>query len=106
MVDLMENTVSLCAERRNSKRCAAAKMSRLFIAQFDTQAMCVIRSTEQIAVPERGARLGNFSCFIENEQSAYVVAAEWMQSIKGKDWRYCMEFGSDNSIFLSHITKA
>lgn len=76
----------------------------LFIAEFDPVRMCLIRKTEQIAVPERGARLGNFSCFIENERSAYVIAAEWMQSIKGKDWRYCMEFGSDNSIFVSHIT--
>lgn len=76
----------------------------LFIAEFDTERLCLIRDTERVAVPERGARLGNFSCFIENEQSAYVIAAEWMQSIKGKDWRYCMEFGSDNSIFLSHIT--
>ncbi len=76
----------------------------LFIAEFDTARMCIIRASERVAVPERGARLGNFSCFIEDEKSAYVIAAEWMQSIKGKDWRYCMSFGSDNSIFLSHIT--
>ena len=76
----------------------------LFIAEFDPERTCLIRDTERIAVPERGARLGNFSCFIENETSSYVVAAEWMQSIKGKDYRYCMEFGSDNSIFLSHVT--
>jgi hypothetical protein len=46
----------------------------------------------------------NVLYFIENDKSSYVVAAEWMQSIKGKDYRYCMEFGSDNSIFLSHVT--
>lgn len=76
----------------------------LFVAEFDTERMCLIRETEQIAVPERGARLGNFSCFIENGESAYVIAAEWMQSIKGKDFRYCMEFGSANSIFVSHLS--
>ncbi len=76
----------------------------LFIAEFDPVRMCIIRATEQIAVPERGARLGNFGCFSLDENHACVVASEWMQSLKGKDYRYCMEFGSDNSIFVSHIT--
>ena len=33
----------------------------LFIAQVDTEHLCVIRETERILVPERGTRLGNFS---------------------------------------------
>lgn len=77
----------------------------LFIAEFDTERMCLIRESEKIAVPNRGARLGNFGCHsMPDGKNAYVIASEWMQSISGKDWKYCMEFGSDNSIFISHIT--
>ena len=55
----------------------------LFIAEFDTERLCVIRESERIAVPERGARLGNFGCTQISENEAIIVAAEWMQSTKG-----------------------
>ncbi len=76
----------------------------LFIAELDPERLCLIRATEQIVVPERGARLGNFTCVSLDDTHGAVIAAEWMQSNKGKDWRYCMEFGSDNSIFVAHLT--
>ena len=78
----------------------------LFIAEFDPDRMCLIRSTEQIAVPERGARLGNFGCVNVSENEAWVIASEWMQTT-GPDngnWRRCMSYGSDNSIFIARIT--
>jgi len=75
----------------------------LFIAEFDTERMCVLRETEQIAVPERGARLGNFGCQSYSDEVGYVFASEWMQH--GHDgWEYCAKYGSDNSIFVSKIT--
>lgn len=75
----------------------------LFIAEFDPVRMCVIRETERIAVPERGARLGNFGCQSYSDTVGYVFAAEWMQH--GHDgWEYCAKYGSDNSIFISKIT--
>jgi hypothetical protein len=70
----------------------------LFIAEFDPEGMCVIRDTEQIAVPERGARLGNFGCVHINDQESWVVVSEWMQPIG------CEKYGSDNTIFVSKIT--
>lgn len=78
----------------------------LFIAEFDTGKMCLIRSTEKIAVPERGARLGNFGCINISPTEAWVTAAEWMQSWgpNRSDWKSCMKYGSDNSIFISKIT--
>ncbi len=76
----------------------------LFVAELDPERLCLLRHTEQLVIPERGARLGNFTCLDLDDNHAVVVAAEWMQSIKGKDWRYCMEFGSDNSIFVAHLT--
>lgn len=75
----------------------------LFIAEFDTEKMCLIRETERIVVPERGARLGNFGSFSVNDSESYVVVSEWMQGFNGNH-KKCMEYGSDNSIFVAKIT--
>ena len=74
----------------------------LFVAEFDTERMCVIRESEHIAVPERGARLGNFGCQSYSDECGFVFASEWMQGSRGAAG--CMEHGSDNSIFISKIT--
>lgn len=68
----------------------------LFIARVDPAKLCVIRATEQVLVPERGARLGNFGVVEVSENETWVTAAEWMQPA-GVEKR-----GSDNSI---HIVK-
>lgn len=77
----------------------------LFIAEFDPDRMCLIRSTEQIAVPERGARLGNFCCTNVSPDEAWVIASEWMQTTAPDpcDWKRCMSFGSRNAIFTVRI---
>ena len=77
----------------------------LFIAQFDPDKLCLIRGTEIIAVPERGARLGNFGCVQISENEAWVIAAEWMQTTPpdSKDYTKCMKYGSDNSIWIAKI---
>ena len=74
----------------------------LFIAEFCPERMCIIRDTEEIAVPERGARLGNFGCQSYSENEAYVFASEWMQNYP-YGWEKCAEYGSDNSIFVCKI---
>lgn len=74
----------------------------LFIARFDTERMCVVRESERIAVPERGARLGNFGCQSYSGERGYVFAAEWMQC-DPLGWDACARYGSDNSIFISEI---
>ena len=78
----------------------------LFIAEFDPDKLCVIRSTERVAVPERGARLGNFGCVNVSENEAWVIASEWMQTTAPdhSNWRRCMSYGSDNSIFIARVT--
>lgn len=73
----------------------------LFIAEFDPKTLRVKRATEKIAVPERGARLGNFGCQSFSEEVGYVFAAEWMQGNDGLEG--CRKYGSDNSIFVSKI---
>jgi len=52
----------------------------LFIARVDTERLQVIRSTEQILVPEFGARLGNFGVTEVSESETWVTVTEWMQA--------------------------
>jgi hypothetical protein len=69
----------------------------LFMAQVDPEALCVIRETEQILVPERGARLGNFGVTEVTPYESWVTVAEWMQP------RGVEQYGSDGSVFVSKI---
>lgn len=77
----------------------------LFIAQFDPDRLCVIRDTEQIAVPERGARLGNFGITKIRENESWITVAEWMQTTRPNphDSTVCEKYGSDNSVFVAKV---
>jgi hypothetical protein len=77
----------------------------LFIAQVDPEELCIIKNTERVAVPERGARLGNFGCLQVNSDEAWIVVSEWMQNgigIEGAE--LCQKYGSDNSIFIAKVS--
>jgi len=69
----------------------------LFMAQVDPKRLCVLRKTEQILVPERGARLGNFGVADIKKDETWVTVAEWMQP-KGVE-----KHGSDGSLFVARI---
>lgn len=62
--------------------------------------MRLVRNSEFVVVPEKGARLGNFGVAKATDHSAVVMAAEWMQP-KG-----CERYGSDNHIYLAGIFRA
>lgn len=69
----------------------------LFMAQVDPEHLRVIRRTERILVPERGARLGNFGVTDVSRHETWVTVAEWMQP-KGVE-----KHGSDGSVFVARI---
>jgi len=69
----------------------------LFMAEVDPEKLCVIRETEQILVPERGARLGNFGVTDISPDETWVTVAEWMQP-NGVE-----KYGSDGSVFVARI---
>lgn len=75
----------------------------LFIAEIDPEKLHVIRSTERILIPERGAGLGNaFGVTEVNANETWVTTAEWMQGSKG----ILMpgnQYGSNNSIYAARI---
>lgn len=69
----------------------------LFIAQVDAERLCVIRKSERILVPERGARLGNFGVVTVNKDETWVTVTEFMQPPG------CERHGSDNSVFAARL---
>lgn len=77
----------------------------LFLAQVDPERLRVIRNTERVLVPERGARLGNFGVTEVNEHETWVTVAEWMQTWgpKASDYSIPMKYGSNNAVFAARI---
>lgn len=69
----------------------------LFMAQVDAERLCVLRKTEQILVPERGARLGNFGVTEVSENETWVTVSEWMQP------EGVAQYGSDGSVYVARI---
>ncbi|RTE51890.1 exo-alpha-sialidase [Arenibacter aquaticus] len=69
----------------------------LFMAEVDPEKLCVIKATEQILVPERGARLGNFGVTHISPGESWVTVSEWMQP-EGVE-----KYGSDGSVFVAKI---
>jgi|UniRef100_UPI0037848CE8 hypothetical protein len=50
----------------------------LFMARLDTEKLHIIRSTEKIVVPERGAEMGNFGANAINASESWVTVSEGM----------------------------
>lgn len=77
----------------------------LFIAKVDPEELHIIRATEQILVPEKGARLGNFGVMEFNANETWVTAAEWMQgpAPNPHDPKPLVARGADNRIWVAKI---
>jgi len=69
----------------------------LLMARVDLQERCVLRDTEVVIVPERGARLGNFGVVEVAPDETWVTVAEWMQPAG------CEAGGSDNTIWVARL---
>ena len=69
----------------------------LFLARVDADKLALVRDSLRVLVPERGARLGNFSVVDVTPGETWVTVAEWMQP-KG-----CEKYGSDNSVYAARI---
>lgn len=68
----------------------------LFIAQVDPERLVVLRATEKVLVPNKGARLGNFGVVQVNEKETWVTTAEGM-SQGGK------EYGANGRVYAARI---
>lgn len=81
----------------------------VFLAQVDPEKLNVLRKTERIAVPEHGARLGNFGVVEVSDRETWITVAEWMQTW-GPNYilRPDNPHGAANRVYASRIrwTKA
>ncbi len=77
----------------------------LFIARVDTEKLRVIRSTEQVLVPEKGARLGNFGVTEVSDRETWVTITEWMQGPPPRphDPAPIVARGADNRIWVAKL---
>ena len=77
----------------------------LFIARVDPDKLQVIRTTEQVLVPEKGARLGNFGVTRFSENETWVTVTEWMQTTgpKHHDPDKLISYGADNRIWVAKL---
>lgn len=76
----------------------------LMMARVDPDRLVVIRETECMLIPERGARLGNFSVIDYSTWETWVVAAEWMQNAGMREQPdICTRHGSDNTVWVAQL---
>jgi hypothetical protein len=77
----------------------------LFIARVDPDKLQVIRSTEQILVPEKGARMGNFGVTEISPNETWVTVTEWMQA-PGPNYHDpapLIKRGADNRVWVAKL---
>ena len=63
----------------------------LFIAKVDSEKLTLIRDSEQVLFPAKGARMGNFTVANISDNEAWVMTGEWMERYD-PDWREGMPF--------------
>lgn len=69
----------------------------LFMARVDTSTMRLIRESEKIVVPNRGARIGNFSVSHISENETWVSVAELMVG-QGEE-----RYGANGNVYAARI---
>ncbi len=69
----------------------------LFLARVDPQRLCVLRHTEKVLIPERGATLGNFGAARINKNQSWVTVSEYMPT--GRPHAR----GADGSTFVARV---
>ena len=69
----------------------------LFMARVDTDKLQVIRSSEKVVVPERGAEMGNFGACAINANESWVTVSEGMFMKDSK------QRGAEGATFVARI---
>ncbi|WP_254053955.1 GDSL-type esterase/lipase family protein [Singulisphaera sp. GP187] len=69
----------------------------LFLAQVDPQRLSVIRETERVLVPERGAELGNFGAAAISDRESWVTVSEGLWDQKAR------ERGAKGALFVARV---
>jgi hypothetical protein len=68
----------------------------LFIGRVDVDRQCVLRGTERVLVPERGAELGNFGAAAVSAGESWVTVSEGVTDSARKR-------GADGSTYIARV---
>lgn len=69
----------------------------LFMAPVDTDALCVLRTTERILIPERGSMMGNFGATTISDKETWVTVGENMHPKEN------LNRGAEGAVFAARI---
>ncbi len=69
----------------------------LFMAKVNTDALCLLKGSERILIPERGAMMGNFGATNVNDNETWVTVGENMYPKEN------LNRGADGSVFAARI---
>jgi hypothetical protein len=69
----------------------------LFLAQVDPEKLVVLRATERVLVPNKGAQLGNFAVVDVNENETWVTTSEGMSPGSPE------KFGSNGRVYAARL---
>jgi hypothetical protein len=75
----------------------ARNRAPIFLAQVDPENLSVLRSTEQVLIPERGVMLGNFGASAITKEESWVTDAEFIVGDKPHPR------GADGSVWTSRV---
>jgi hypothetical protein len=81
--------------KREDNNNVARNRAPLFIARVDPGKLEVIKSTERVLVPNKGAQLGNFGVMNLNEKETWVTTSEGMSNGTA--------YGADNRVYAARI---
>ena len=69
----------------------------LFLAQIDPARLVVVRATERVLVPNKGAQLGNFAVVDVNARESWVTTSEGMSPGTPE------KFGSNGRVYAARL---
>ncbi len=75
------------------------------MAQVDPQRLCVIRATERILLPDKGAQFGQFGALNASPEETWGMDAEGMRGDAKKpfDIARTVQRGANNRVYLCRI---
>jgi hypothetical protein len=75
----------------------------LFIAQVDRERLCVIRATEKVVLPERGAQMGNFGAAEIQPGQWWITVGEYVYPWRTANRTKPDPRGGDGSVLLGRL---
>lgn len=75
----------------------------LFIGQVDAEKLCVLRATEKVVLPERGAQMGNFGAAQIDAREWWVTVGEYVYANRTANRTKPDPHGGDGSVLLGRL---